>query len=428
MAPKRSGRVPMRSLLNHRSPTMTPMDTIYLDNNATTRPAPEVVAVMDEALRELWANPSSVHRFGQRVRQRMELARADVAALIGARPRDLILTSGGTESNNLALGGLSPDVLITTPIEHAAIQEPVEAMEQGGTRVVRLAVDGDGVADPAVLGEALADPALRRALEAGVGGATVLISVQWANNETGVLQPIAELAAAVEQVRSEAREAGERLKIVLHSDATQAVGKVPVDVESAGLDLMTFAGHKFHGPKGAGALWVRRGVRLRPLVRGGPQEREKRGGTENVPAILGLGVAATLAQAFLGDEQAIAKQTALRDRLELAICAALPETVVNGGGAARLWNTSNLGFPGLEAEAILLGLSERGVCASAGAACSSGSLDPSPVLLAMGVPEPVAHGSVRLSLSRETTADEIDRAIALIPEVVERLGRTMPMA
>lgn len=404
------------------------MDTIYLDNNATTRPAPEVVSVMDEALRELWANPSSVHRFGQRVRQRMELARADVAALIGARPRDLIFTSGGTESNNLALSGLSPDVLITTPIEHAAVREPAEAMEQRGTRVVWLAVDGDGVVSPEVLRGALADPVVHKASETGL--VTILVSVQWANNETGVLQRIEELAAVVDAARTRAREAGERLKIYLHSDATQAVGKVPIDVVGAGLDLMTFAAHKFHGPKGAGALWVRSGVRLKPAVRGGPQEREKRGGTENIPALLGMSVAAKLAQAFLEDDGALAQQVALRDRLEVALCEAMPDTVVNGGGAGegrRLWNTSNLGFPGLEAEAILLGLSERGVCASAGAACSSGSLDPSPVLLAMGVPEPVAHGSVRFSLSRETTVDEVEYAIALIPEVVERLGRTMPM-
>ncbi len=400
------------------------MDTIYLDNNATTRPLDDVAAAVAEAHATLWANPSSVHRFGQMVRQRVELARQTVASLIGARPRDLLLTSGGTESNNLALQGLlgPGDTLVTTGIEHAAVREPAEAFGAAGGRVVWLPLGDGGLLDPAAVGEALAD----------VEG-LALVSVMWANNETGVVQPIAEVARIIDAVRQGHRG----LRVLFHTDATQAVGKLPVDVDAAGVDLLTMAAHKLHGPKGVGALWVRSGggrggrggggVRLRPVIRGGPQEREKRGGTENVPGILGFGIAAEAAAAFVTDAAAVSRCEALRDRLEARVLDAMPETVVNGRGVPRLWNTSNLGFRGLEAEAILLGLSERGVCASAGAACSSGSLEPSPVLRAMGVEEPVAHGSVRLSLSRFTTEAEVDAAVAAVVAVIERLGRVMPV-
>jgi len=422
------------------------VETIYLDNNATTRPLDEVIAAVDEAQRALWANPSSVHRLGQRVRQRVELARAQVAELIGAKPRELVFTSGGTESNNLALRGLlersgaekgvekgvekvsdtflvrsgvekvSDTFLVTTPVEHSAVREPAEALEALGVRVVRLPVDGGG----RVRGEAVA-----AALD-GVEGVGV-VSVQWANNETGAIQPVSEIAAAVAAERDAARDAGRSLKLHLHLDATQAVGKLPVDVATAGADLLTLSAHKFHGPKGIGALWLRRGVRLQPQQRGGPQERERRGGTENTFGILGMGVAAEHALAFVNDADAVAAAIAVRDRFEAAVLAGVPDAVVNSADGPRLWNTSNLAFPGLEAEAILLGLSERGVCASAGAACSSGSLEPSPVLLAMGLSEPVAHGSVRFSTSRFTTADEVDRAAAVVTEVVGKLSAVMPV-
>ena len=392
------------------------MDVIYLDNNATTRPLDAVAAAVAEAHDGLWANPSSVHRFGQLVRQRVELARQSVASLIGARPPELLFTSGGTEANNLAIRGTLGDgsdggTLITTGIEHAAVREPAEAFEAAGGRVVWLPLEG-GVVDPASVADTL------RSVEG-----MALASVMWANNETGLIQPIADIAAAVWGVRDRRPD----LRVLFHTDATQAVGKLPVDVRAAGVDLLTAAAHKLHGPKGVGALYAGRGVRLRPLLRGGPQERDKRGGTENVPGILGFGVAAGAAAAFVQDHVVVAQIEALRDRLEARVIAALPETVVNSGGVPRLWNTSNLGFRGLEAEAILLGLSERGVCASAGAACSSGSLEPSPVLRAMGIEEPVAHGSIRLSLSRFTTLEEIDRASEVLVGVVERLGRVMPV-
>lgn len=413
------------------------MEVIYLDNNATTRPLPEVTAAVTEAHESLWANPSSVHRFGQTVRQRMELARASVAKLIGAKPREVVFTSGGTEANNLAIwgtlgGDLSETTLLTTAAEHAAVREVAEAVEKRGGRVAWLPMLDGGVVDVDALRGALTEAvgvrAEARAPEANPG--VVLVSVMWANNETGVVQPIAEIAAAVSEARDAARQAGRPVRIVLHTDATQAVGKRPVDVTEVGVDLLTLAGHKFHGPKGVGALWMRRGVRVRPQQLGGPQETERRGGTENVPGVIGLGVAAAAAADFLQHHSEIERLTCLRDRLETSITEKLKDATrfsVNSGNASRLWNTTNLGFRGLEAEAILLGLSERGVCASAGAACSSGSLEPSPVLRAMGVEEAVAHGSIRLSLSRFTTQDEVDRAAAIVVEVVGRLARVMPM-
>ena len=394
------------------------MDWVYLDNNATTRPTPEVAAAAAEAHELLWANPSSVHRFGQMVRQRLELARASVASLIGARPRELRFTSGGTEANHLALHGLldlQPEAtLLTTPIEHAAVRELAEHAQRRGRAVRWLALSEGGQID-------LED--LRRQLEDVSGPA--IVSIIWANNETGVVQPMAEIAAAV----ADRRRAGRT--VWLHSDATQAVGKLPVDVRESGLDLLSFAGHKFHGPKGVGGLWIRRGVRLAPQLRGGPQENELRGGTENVPAIFGLGVAAEQAADWLSQPGAANRQQGLRDRFEQQVtaqaeAAGLEPPRVNSGGVNRLWNTSNLAFRGLEAEAILLGLSERGVCASAGAACSSGSLEPSPILRAMGVEEAWAHGSIRLSISRSTAESEVDAAAAALAAVTQRLARVLP--
>lgn len=433
------------------------MEVIYLDNNATTRPLPEVTAAVAEAHESLWANPSSVHRFGQTVRQRMELARASVAKLIGAKPREVVFTSGGTEANNLAIwgtlgGDLSETTLLTTAAEHAAVREVAEAVEKRGGRVVWLPMLAGGMVDVGALQEDL-EWAVGLRNESRTPGrlpGVVLVSVMWANNETGIIQPIAEIAAAVQEVRKSARESGRDVRIMLHTDATQAVGKLPVDVNEAGIDLLTLAGHKFHGPKGVGALWLRRGVRVRPQQLGGPQETERRGGTENVPGVIGIGVAAEAAKLFVHDAAMIKHLSGLRDRLEGAVIGGLAafftddlesktrhnvEVFVNSRGveyedvgvASRLWNTTNLGFRGLEAEAILLGLSERGVCGSAGAACSSGSLEPSPVLRAMGVEEAVAHGSIRLSLSRFTTQDEVDRAAVIVVEVVGRLARVMPM-
>jgi cysteine desulfurase len=408
---------------------MTMPAWIYLDNNATTRPDARVVEAMQQMQIELWANPSSVHRFGQMVRQKVELARAQVAELIGVKPREIILTSGGTESNNLALRGvmgtaLDPHrrVLISNKVEHAAIRETAAALEREGVRIVWLGTDGHGQIAPSAVADALCDAADDRA--------TLMLSIQWANNETGLIQPIDAIASVVRELRRALL--ARRCRVAMHVDATQAVGKLPVDLGplTGGVDLLTLAAHKFHGPKGVGALYVRPGSRLRPVQVGGPQERNQRGGTENAPGIVGMGVAAQLAAEFVQDADRVDALRRLRDRFESLILAELPETVVNArddATHARLWNTTNLGFAGIEAEAILLALSERGVCASAGAACSSGSLEPSPVLLAMGVPEPIAHGSVRFSLSRDTVAADIEQAASAVVDVVRRLARTLPL-
>ena len=373
---------------------------ISIDHNATTRPSPGVCAAMQRACLDLWENPSSVHRAGQAVRREVELARQALADLIGARAREVLLTSGGTESIDLAIRG-SLDAqgpgrgLVTTRVEHAAIRDIAQAWEKDGTRPVRwLNVGPSGLVDLTDLGSAL-------------DASTGLVSIQWANNETGVVQPVREIA-----------DACRRRGVLFHCDATQWVGKEPTPAPAG--DLLTFAPHKFHGPKGVGVLWTRPGVPLRPRLLG-TQELGRRGGTENVPGILGAGVAAREALEWLRDGDERARLSALRDEFERSVLKGVPDAVVNAAAAPRLWNTTNIAFPRLAAEALLMLLSEQGLCASAGAACSSGSLEPSPVLLAMGIPEPLAHGSLRFSLSRHTTREELDSAAAIIARSVARL-------
>lgn len=385
-------------------PFAFPTMLAYLDHNATTRPLPEVVEAVRAAMLERWANPSSVHRAGMEARRAVDEARDRVARLVGCQPRELILTSGGTEASNLAilgfleLAGRERKLLVTSRLEHSAVRETAEAWVERGGEVAWVEHQADGRVDLDALTARLDRDASR------IG----LVSLMWANNETGVISDVPAIGALC-------RERG----ATFHTDATQWVGKMPLDLASEQVDLLSFAAHKFHGPKGVGALYVRRGVRVARQTFGGPQERDRRGGTENVAGIVGMGVAADLAAAWLatGERDRLAAE---RDRLERAIVAATG-AVVNGAGAPRLWNTTNLGFARLEAEAILLLLSERGIAASAGAACSSGSLDPSPVLLAMGVPPEVAHGSIRLSLGRDTTATGIDAAVTALVESVVRL-------
>lgn len=405
--------------------------SIYLDNNATTRPLDEVVAAVDDALREHWHNPSSVHRAGQAARRVVELARQSVARLIGAKPREIVFTSGGTESIDLAVRGVlgargrrktgdrrgetgaaAAPVVVTTAVEHAAVRDLLKALSERGECVVReAALLAGGVVDV---------DGLRRLLDdaAGAGGPGVaLVTIQWANNETGAIQP-------VEQIGALCRERG----IVFHCDGVQWVGKAPTDVSKAPFDLLSISAHKMHGPKGVGALWVRRGVALAPVLHG-THEAGRRGGTENVPGIAGFGVAAEHAARWVADESNAECIRGLRDRFERAVLARAPEAVVNAPPPhspsaiphTRLANTSNIAFPRLEAEALLIALSERGVCASAGAACSSGSLEPSPVLLAMGIPPELAHGSLRFSLSGETTEGEVDEAAGVVAECAARL-------
>jgi cysteine desulfurase len=380
------------------------LSIIYLDNNATTQPSPGVVGAVRDALEVHWQNPSSVHRAGQAARQKVELARQSLADLIGVKARELTLTSSGTESIDLAIRGVlgaspaSRRTLVTTRVEHAAVRDLAEALEKEGRPVAWAPVTRDGLVDV---------PALAGLLSAE----TALVSIQSANNETGVVQPVGAISRLC-------REKG----VLFHCDAVQMLGKEPVAAPTL-CDLLSFSPHKFHGPKGVGVLWARSGVRIRPTLLGS-QELGRRAGTENVPGIAGAGVAADEARAWLQDAAGREAVRTLRDRFEALVLAGAPDAVVNGAGAPRLWNTSNIGFPGLEAEALLLLLSERAVCASAGAACSSGSLDPSPVLLAMGVPEPVAHGSLRFSLSKHTTAQDIQRGAALVLESVAKLRRT----
>lgn len=381
------------------------MRLIYLDNNATTRPLPEVVAAVHEGLELAWANPSSIHRAGNEAKQRVELAREQVGRLVGAAARDVVFTSGGTEGANLAIMGSlavqrGRNVLVTTRLEHSAVRELAQQLAARGTEVIWLPNSGDGVVCMATLRDLLR----HRAKE------IALVSVMAANNETGVIQPWREISRLCRDH-----------EVRYHSDATQWAGRMPTGLASDPVDLLTFAPHKFHGPKGVGAMIVRQGVRLGTLVVGGPQERKRRGGTENVPAIMGFGVAADAARTWIADASNAAAVANRRDRLESLLLAGAPDARVNGGSVPRIWNTTNVGFPRLEAEAMLLLLSERGVAASAGSACSSGSLEASPILRAMNIPPDIAHGSVRFSLSRFTTDEEVDEGARIILECAARL-------
>jgi len=376
---------------------------VYFDNNATTRPLDEVVAAMEPFLRIEYANPSSLHQPGQAVRHRVECAREQVAALIGAEPREIVFTSGGTEAINLALRGALAAIphkqhLVVSAVEHSAVRTVARQLEREGCQVDAVGVDREGRLDLDELGSRLTDQ-------------TGLLSVMLANNETGVLFDIDRIAAL-------AADKG----VPLHLDAVQGVGKVAIDVRRWPVALLSLSAHKFHGPKGAGALYVRKRVRLLPLLIGGGQERNLRGGTENVAGIIGLGVAAaSAANTGLAEADRVRE---MRDALERGLCAAVAIARVNGAGANRIANTANIGFEALQAEALLLLLSESGVCASAGAACSSGSLEPSHVLQAMKIDPRFAHGSIRFSLSRFNTMEEVRRVVELMPGIIARLRRS----
>ena len=393
------------------------MGPIYLDHHATTRPCAGAIEAVDDALRNHWANPSSVHRMGQEAARVLENARGSVAKLLGARSRDITFTGSGTEAIDLAIRGVlgatarhdpRKNIIITNPLEHSAVRNLCTQLQDlGRAEVLMIPVETGGRLSVDVLAALLDEH----------DGRVALVSVQWANNETGVIQPVHALGEAC-------RSRG----VLVHCDATQWVGKMPTDLGAAdapGFDLLNCSAHKFHGPKGVGALWVRRGVRLLATMPGS-QELGRRGGTHALPAIAGMGAAAEAAREWLGDGSGREAVGALRDRLEEGIIGCCEGAQVNGDRDNRLWSVTNIGFPGLSSEALLLGLSERGVCVSAGAACASGSLEPSPVLLAMGVDERVAHGSIRLSLSRETTIEEIDGAIDAVARVVAQLSRAMP--
>ncbi len=370
---------------------------IYLDHNASTPVRPDVADAMHAALRDLGANPSSTHRDGQRVRAAVEEAREHVAALVGARAGEVVFVSGGTEGDHLAIVGAAIAQreagrrVAYAAIEHHAVHGASELLADLGWAHATLACDADGVTRPEGVDALPAD--------------TTVVSVMLANNETGVLQPVAEIAARV-------HARGMRV----HCDAVQAAGKVAVDAAALDADYLVISGHKFGGPKGAGALVVRRNAPLSPLQRGTGHERGRRGGTENVPGIVGLGLAAKRAAEELADESA--RLAELRDRLEAGLRAFAPDVVIHGARVARLPNTVNASFPGARADHLLLALDARGIAASAGAACASGAVEPSPVLAAMGVPRELAISALRFSLGRTTTADEVERSLAGIADAV----------
>ena len=377
---------------------------IYLDHNATTPPSEAVVEQMTSTLREEFGNPSSVHHFGQRAKAIIDGARSAVAALIGADPGDVVFTGGGTESDNLAIRGIAEALepsgrkhLIATAIEHEAVLNTLKALARRGWKTTLLPVDESGIVSPDALRSAITDD-------------TALVSVMHANNEIGTVQPIAELAAIARERRA-----------VFHSDAVQSAGKIPIDVKALGVDLLSISAHKFYGPKGVGAMWIRRGVRLQAPLTGGKQERSRRAGTENVAGIAGMGVAAREAIAKMDSEAT--RLAALRDRLEDGILRIVSGTALNGVRSPRVPNTTNISFDRTEAESLLIALDLEGIAVSTGSACSSGTLEPSHVLKAMGLPHARTKNSLRFSLGPENTASEVDRVIALLPPLVEKLRR-----
>jgi cysteine desulfurase len=381
--------------------------TVYFDNNATTRVAPEVRDVMLPFLDDLYGNPSSMHAFGGRVAKYVDRAREEVARFVNCSPEEIIFTSCATESDNTAIRGTADwfgkDLkVITTAVEHPAVLQPVRRLKAQGYETVELPVNGVGQIDL---------DQLRAELASAKG--PKLVSAMWANNETGTVFPIAKIAEIC-------REYG----AVLHTDAVQAAGKAKIDVKAVPVDMLSISGHKFHAPKGIGFMYVRKGTKLKPFMLGGHQESGRRAGTENVPYIVGLAKACELARLGMADEEK--KLTALRDRLEAGIVAKCPNVRVNGDRENRLPNTLNVSFEYIEGEAIAYHLSDLGICISTGSACASGSLDPSHVIRAMGVPFTAVHGSVRFSLSRYSTDEEVDYVLDKLPPVIANLRELSP--
>lgn len=381
------------------------MKVVYADNNATTKVAPEVVEAMLPYFTEYYGNPSSMHTFGGQVAKRIDIARQQVADLVGADPGEIVFTSCGTESDNAAIWGIlhaNPHKkhIVTTRVEHPAVYNLGKYLTQTGYHVTELSVDSRGMLNLQELADAIRED-------------TAIVSIMYANNETGVIFPIEEIGHIVKEKGS-----------ILHTDAVQAVGKIPLNLSKSTVDLLTISGHKLHAPKGVGALFIRKGITFMPFIVGGHQEKNRRGGTENVPSIIGLGKACDLAKNYMNEEQTRVKQ--LRDKVEDEILKKALDVRVNGHKTNRLPNTTNLSFEFVEGEAILLLLNERGICASSGSACTSGSLEPSHVLRAMGVPFTAVHGSIRLSLSRYNTTEDVDYIIEHLPPIIRRLREISP--
>lgn len=381
------------------------MREIYLDNNATTKVDERVFEEMRPYFCELYGNPSSMHFFGGQVQKKVDEARARVASLLGALPDEIVFTACGTESDNAAIRSaleVFPEKrhIITSRVEHPAVLTQCRNLTKRGYRVTELNVDGNGQLDLNELEKALDED-------------TAIVSLMYANNETGVIFPIEEAARIVKKKGA-----------IFHTDAVQAVGKIPLNMAESAIDMLSLSGHKLHAPKGVGVLYVRRGTPFRPLLVGGHQERGRRAGTENTASIIAMGKACQLAEQYMAEEAGRVRE--MRDRLERELTALIPNTRINGGGTDRLPNTLSIAMEFVEGEGILLLLSEKGICASSGSACTSGSLEPSHVLRAMGVPFTCAHGSIRFSLSRFTTDDDIDAVIRELPPIITRLREMSP--
>ena len=382
------------------------MKVIYVDNNATTMVAPEVLDAMMPYFSQNYGNPSSMHSFGGNVAGAIEIARENVANLIGATPQEIVFTSCGTESDGTAIRAAIESYpakkhLVTSRVEHPAVKNLYEALSKKGYRATFVPVDRYGRLDIDYLYDSLSDD-------------TAIVSLMWGNNETGVIFPI-------EEISREVKSRG----ILFHTDAVQAVSKIPINVGETGVDMLSLSGHKFHAPKGIGALYIRKGTKFSPFMIGGHQERGRRGGTENTASIIGLGKAAELAGAHLA-ENGYERISRLRDRLEQTLLDKVSNALINGDPANRLPNTTSVAFEYVEGEAILLMMNEYGICASSGSACTSGSLEPSHVLRAMGVPFTAAHGSIRFSLSRYSTDEEMDVILEKLPPIIERLRELSP--
>jgi cysteine desulfurase len=381
------------------------MKVIYVDNNATTKVAPEVFEAMLPYFKEDYGNPSSMHTFGGKVDRNIKEARTSVASLLGAAPEEIVFTSSGTESDNTAIWAAiqsNPDKkhIITSRVEHPAVKNLFEYLSKNGYRVTFIPVDSKGRLDMDYLYENLTDN-------------TAIVTIMWANNESGVIFPIEKISQIV-------KERG----AVFHTDAVQAVGKIQIDLNKIDVDMLSLSGHKLHGPKGVGALYIRKGTKFSPFLIGGHQESGRRGGTENVASVVGLGKASELAADYMEEENTRVKQ--LRNKLESELLKQIPNTIINGDRENRLPNTTNVSFEYVEGESILLMMDELGVCASSGSACTSGSLEPSHVLRAMGVPFTAAHGSIRFSLSIYNTEEEIDFIIEKLPPIIKRLREMSP--
>jgi cysteine desulfurase len=381
------------------------MKTIYLDNNATTQVAEEVLDVMTPYFRELYGNPSSMHTFGGQVGQKIRVAREQVAELLGASPEEIVFTSCGTESDNSAIRSAlltRPDKkhVVISRVEHPAIHALCSHLGSQGYKITELPVDKNGILD-------------LENLEKSLTSDTAIVSLMWGNNETGVIFPVEEAANLV-------HEKG----ILFHTDAVQAAGKIPINMKNNVIDMLSISGHKLHAPKGIGILYIRRGTKFSPFLIGGHQEKGRRGGTENTPSIIGLGRACELAASNMEKENTYVRR--LRDKLEHELLKKISQSRVNGDVVHRLPNTTNISFEFVEGEAILLLMNELGICASSGSACTSGSLQPSHVLRAMGVPFTMAHGSIRFSLSVNNTEEEVDFVIDKMPAIIERLRGMSP--